>query len=215
MLPRGDGVRVTLSDGSSFDVSHELHYELSLESGHSLSAEEAGRLRFAASLREAQERALALLARSQHTRKELGQKLERRGYPAEVVSLVIARLDELRYLDDARAAGLWVEHRLERHPEGRAALLAGLLRHGVPRETAVEAVDARLPPSEEVVVARRVLARLYSTAAALEALRGEPGRSRALARLATRGFSRASSRAALPARAPNGEREDDRGEEEG
>ena len=183
--------------------------------GRMLSTEALERLRFDASLRDAELRALALLSKSQLTRKSLRRKLERRLYPAEVVSRVLARLEELRYLDDARAAGLWVEHRLERHPEGRAALLKGLLRNGVPRETAEEAVDSRLPRAGEAAVARRVLAKLYPTSSARRSLSEEPERSRALARLASRGFSRASARAALPGRASHPEAEWGGAEEEG
>jgi regulatory protein len=199
VLSRRGGVRVSFSDGSSLDVSHELRRRYSIESGRSLDPVTLERLRFDSSLGEAEERALSFLARSLHTRSALARKLKARGFSPPVVASALSRLEELGYLDDTRAASRWVEHRLERHPEGRAALLKGLLRNGVPRDIAEEVVDAHVRPEGEIDVARRVLARLYPTAESLRALASEPERSRALSRLLTRGFSRASARAALGA----------------
>jgi len=163
-----------------------------------------------AEVRDAAARALLLLARSQHTLRDLRLKLERRRYSPGAIRRVLERLEELGYLDDARAADTWVERRLERHPAGRASLLAGLGRHGVSRETAEEAVDAHLPLHAEEEVARRVLRKLYPSEEARENLARGPERDRAMRKLLARGFSRASARKALP----GGTGEEDWGPEE-
>ena len=203
--PRADSFRVALSDGSSFDIPIEFRRAHALASGLVVQPELLEALRAESAFLAAERRALALLARSVHTRAALGRKLELRGFEPQVVRRVLERLAELGYLDDARAAELWVEQRLERHPEGRAALLHGLLRHGVPRSTAEAAVDAGLPSAQEVEVARRVLLKLYGGGAALDEA---TERRRALARLLQRGFSRAAARAALQGHAGDDELDD-------
>ena len=154
--------------------------------------------------REALSRAVGLLARSRHTKRALELKLERRGYERPVIRRVIDRLSELGYLDDEGAAESWLARRLERHPEGRGALLAGLLRNGVPREMAEGLLDRYLSPEQEVEAALRVLRRLYPSERSRLSLGREPERSGALRKLLSRGFSRRAARLALPARTGQG-----------
>ena len=107
---------------------------------------------------DAERKACELLARAPTTRRRLEQKLRGRGFGAELVERVIARVTELGYLDDTSFAESWVRFRLERHPEGRAALCAGLQRRGIDRATA-EAVVGRVSEADELAAAQRVAAR--------------------------------------------------------
>jgi SOS response regulatory protein OraA/RecX len=173
---------------------------LSLEPGTRLDADAVRGLRGASLVREAMARALSLLSRSRHTTRALSLKLQRRGFEAPVIERTIERLTELGYLDDEEAARSWLAHRMERHPAGRGALLAALLRHGVPRETAERVVGAGLPPEAEAEAARRVLRRMYPSEGSRAELDREPGRSVALRKLLARGFSRQSARLALRGR---------------
>ena len=56
------------------------------------------------------ESALRLLARRDHSRRELEVKLASRGFSAGEVQRALVRLNELGYLDDARAAATLAEH---------------------------------------------------------------------------------------------------------
>lgn len=189
---------MVLTDGSSLDVSPSTLSHVRLVPGCTLQGDEIRALRDDAEARQAEERALGLLSKARHTRQALRRKLERRGYAAAAVERALGRLAELGYVNDEAAAEGWLQHRIERHPEGRAALLIGLLRHGVPREIAERAVEAHLPAATEAEVARRYLRKLYPGADARERLLSEPERSRALRKLLSRGFSRPAARRALP-----------------
>lgn len=181
---------------------------VSIHAGAILDPETLCSLRHESASREALGRALALVARSRHTRRALEAKLERRGYEPAVIRRVIDRLCELGYLDDEAAAESWLSRRVERRPEGRLALLSGLLRNGVPRDMAERLLDRHLSPEQEAHAALRVLRRLYPTEQSRSSLCREPARSGALRKLLSRGFSRKAARLALPPRTGRGEDEE-------
>lgn len=197
MEPAGSAVRLRFSDGSSLVLPPEALPSIPLERGTRLEGETLRQLRAASRERLAVARALSLVSRSRHTARGLALKLERRGFEPDAVRRAVERVTELGYLDDEEAARSWLEHRLERRPAGRGALLAGLLRNGVPRETAERVVDEALPPEAEAEAARRLLERLFPTTRARRALEGEPARSAALRKLESRGFTRQAARLAL------------------
>jgi regulatory protein len=126
-------------------------------------------------------KAVELLALRPHFRAELAAKLARRGYPEEEVEAALDRLTREGFLDDAKTARDFVEHRRETHGEGRRRLAAELARRGAPAAAVDEAL-ADLTPDDDLAAARE--------AAAVWARRGgvDP---RALARhLERKGFSR-------------------------
>ena len=125
---------VTLSDGSSFFVLK--HIARHLYGGCEVSLRSMEQLQFRSQKQKANQAALSFLARSAHSVRGLQQKLIRRGVKGDLLALVLQELGEAGYLDDHRFAGEWLQSRLRRHPEGRVALYAGLLRRGVSREIA-------------------------------------------------------------------------------
>lgn len=59
-------------------------------------------------------KALELLARREHTRLELRQKLLQRGFPADPIELVLEQLVEERLIDEARFAELYASARADK-----------------------------------------------------------------------------------------------------
>ncbi len=76
---------------------------------------------------------------------EVRQRLRRRGLEPEGVDEVVARLQELGFLDDAAFAGFWIENRESFRPRGRRLLELELRQRGV--ET--EALEERLSTLDE------------------------------------------------------------------
>jgi regulatory protein len=74
---------------------------------------------------------------------ETRRRLVQLGYPAGLVEAVLAQLVELRYLDDAEFARLWVESRDRARPRGEAALRRELVLKGVAREVIDEVLAGR------------------------------------------------------------------------
>jgi len=96
----------------------------------------------------AYDKAVELLARRAHFRRELAVKLAARGYPDEEIEETLARLAAHGYLDERDTARQWLEARLARGPEGRIRLAAELSRRGAEPEVVDEVLAERLPEDD-------------------------------------------------------------------
>ena len=182
----GERIKLRLSDGSCFFICEEDLRDqgispFELVPGLQLSGALIRRLKEGSVRRQAREKALDLLARAPHTTFSLRLKLLKRGFDAPIVEEVLNFLREKEYLDDRRFAESWLRARTERRPEGRALLVSGLLRKGLHREVAEDAVDDFLTPDVEQEHARRALDKLKRS--------GETDPDRLMRKLAARGFS--------------------------
>jgi len=84
--------------------------------------------------------ALALLARSEHSRFLLRQKLLQRDFDPATIASTLDELETAGALSDERYAESWVRSRLRGHPEGRSRLVAGLRSRGIDASLAEDAV---------------------------------------------------------------------------
>jgi regulatory protein len=141
--------------------------------------------------REAYAKAVDLLSRRPHFRRQLADKLSRRGFDEAVVESVLDRLESHRYLDDRQTTRDFVESKLSRGPLGRRRLAADLAKRGAPREIADE-VLAELLPDDDRAAARQA-------AEAWLARRRAPKPQALAGYLERRGFSPAAIWAALDA----------------
>jgi regulatory protein len=121
---------------------------------------------------------------------EVRRRLATAGYRTELVEASIARLSELRYLDDEAFARAWVESRDRAHPRGEHALRRELQLKGVDRTIVDAVLEERAGDAgagePDLAAAERLLAR---NRAALERV-ADPRRrrQRAYALLARHGF---------------------------
>jgi regulatory protein len=83
--------------------------------------------------------ALRLLARREHSARELRRKLRERGHLEEFVDAVLAELERERLLDDARFADALIASRIGRG-QGPMRLLAELRERGVAEAIAEQAL---------------------------------------------------------------------------
>ncbi|MDA8018075.1 MAG: recombination regulator RecX [Thermoanaerobaculia bacterium] len=91
------------------------------------------------------EKALDLLARRSHFRRELERKLTRRGYDEFEIEETLERLTQGGWLDDVRTAEEFVATRLRRGPVGPAKLRTELRARGVDDDDARRVVAAAQP----------------------------------------------------------------------
>jgi regulatory protein len=134
--------------------------------------------------------ALALLAGRDFGRAELARRLERRGYPAEVVAAVVEGLVAERLLSETR----FVEQFIRQHAgrgHGPARIRAELRERGVPEDEIEAGLDAAT--EDWAALAREVRRRRFGLS--------PPGdyaeRARQARFLQYRGFSNEQIRAAL------------------
>ena len=111
-----------------------------LNPGQYLSADALDTLAGAEEREAAMAAALRLIGQRARSVAELRTRLLRRDYPPAIVERVIARLKELRYLDDAAFAQRWIETRQRTSPRGAALLQRELRQHGIAGPVAEQAV---------------------------------------------------------------------------
>lgn len=161
----GRAFEVTLVDGSFFCVTRELAEEAGLREGDEWDGERLHRLAERSEHRLAYERALSLLARREHSRKQLADKLSQREFSGSVVEAALNELEREGSLSDRRFAEEWVEARLRRTPNGVGWLRAALQQRGVSRDVAEPAIRRVAERNPELFdsAAERALSRLLRT----------------------------------------------------
>lgn len=146
---------------------------LRLEPGLELDETEIPLLALASEAREAEKRALALLARAEQSSYLLRCKLEQRGFSSRAASIAIEKLSAARLLDDKRFAVAYAASRLAHRgsrAEGPASLMRALRERGIERSTAAEAIAELVGAETEPEARERALG-----AAAAKALKRSLG----------------------------------------
>ncbi len=101
--------------------------------------------------------AVRYLARWDRTAAQVERFLLGKGASPAQTKETIARLSDLRYLNDGAYAERWIETCLARRPMGRERLEAELLLKGVPEAVAGRAIRSALRDLDEEALARRAL----------------------------------------------------------
>jgi regulatory protein len=102
-----------------------------LRSGARLAATDLDAIHSAQAREDAMASALRLVSYRQRSEKELRDRLRRRGTPDAVIDSTLARLKELRLVDDAAFATAWVENRDSFQPRSARLLATELRAKGV------------------------------------------------------------------------------------
>ena len=89
----------------------------------------------------AYDKAVSLLAIREHTKKELKEKLENKGYREDEISSSLERLENEGYISEERFAEVFIRSRLKKSPEGRSVLLCRMMEKGCPRDISSNAID--------------------------------------------------------------------------
>ncbi|MDQ0239837.1 regulatory protein RecX [Arthrobacter bambusae] len=101
---------------------------------------------------------LRQLTNSPKSRLQLARKLAERNVPEEVAEAVLDRFEEVRLIDDADFAEMWVRSRSQSRKLARGALRRELADKGIDTETAEQAL-AQVSDDDERNAARDLVAR--------------------------------------------------------
>jgi regulatory protein len=110
----------------------------------------------------AYDQAAKLLGARPHFRKQLHEKLARRGYENGEIEVALDHLTSLGYLDDAKLAAQVATDRATRAGEGARRVRAELLRRGADEGVIADAITGAIPTDDReaaLETARRHLAR--------------------------------------------------------
>jgi regulatory protein len=94
---------------------------------------------------------------------EVKTKLKEKGFDDEIIENTVARLKELRYLNDSEFAKLWVESRMKARPVGSSLLKKDLREKGIEGEAAEKAIEESSVVYNEFDAALKIAERRLGT----------------------------------------------------
>jgi len=157
---KGAFTEVSISTGASFFISDDDYLKFSFAKGDSVSSDVLEQLELGHKIIVCRKKALDLLSLTEHSAFTLSTKLRQRGFEADTIRLVLAELEEKKYLDDRRFARIWVSSRLKKNPAGRSILVAGLRAKGISQQDAEDVVAELVDDEALLVGAARVYEKL-------------------------------------------------------
>ncbi|OGU09778.1 MAG: hypothetical protein A2W29_08010 [Gemmatimonadetes bacterium RBG_16_66_8] len=185
--PRRPGYRILEVDRGRFaSLPEEALQDLALVPGMPLPPPTLERLQHLADVEAAHRAALRAQARRPHASRDLRRRLILKQHPPAAVDAAVARLAGQGVIDDRRFAEHYVATRAARG-RGPARLLKDLLRQGLERRMAEEAVRATLL-AEQIDVERTLRLVAERRVAGLSALPPAVKRRRLAAYLSRRGY---------------------------
>jgi regulatory protein len=126
--------------------------------------------------------AYAMLARQPHSRAQVREKLERKGFVEELIEDCLKRLDSLGYLDDEQVARRWAQVMLRDRCWGILKAEQKLQQRGITHDLARQAVDEAQKEFSQIDGARQALAGRFSE-------RGDVSLAKVVNFLRSRGFT--------------------------
>ena len=180
--------RVEVEVGAeTFIVAPEFVVRAGLKPGDSLTTERRHALETESAVVRAFDRGLLLLSHRARARTELARRLTKIGFAPSAVDAALDRLGRLGYLDDASFARQFARGRVLGRGQSRHRIRSELLRKGVDRGTADDAIEDTLAAEDvdEGAIIERIAAKKLRSLAKLD---GPTRRRRLYAFLARRGF---------------------------
>ena len=136
-----DKIHILIDGGYQTTVDALYFSTCGVRDGAELTADEAAEFVRQAHFRRAFNKASSLLSYQNRTRRQLLERLTP-DFGAEAAEAAVARLEELRLLDDRKYAESYADELLRRKKMSPRRILQELLSRGIGRETAEEAVAA-------------------------------------------------------------------------
>lgn len=153
-------IRIELSSGRHAVLEPAEVDHAALVEGARWSEETVRSIEYCRAFACARREALRHLARREHSRRDLADRLERRGHDSALVEMTLDQLESDGWLDEARFLEARLDEWLRRPAHGRAYLLARLEQAGVDADEARIAMDRLYSPEAERAAAVRVAASL-------------------------------------------------------
>ena len=147
---KGGKYRIWLNDSPAFLLYPSEMRELKVIEGEELSEEQERRIREEILPKRAVSRCIHILGRQDKTEKQIIDKLREEEYPEETAILAAERMKELRFLDDLRYCGMYIEGR--KQTKSAAQMTMELARKGVSEDVIRQALEeADMPESGDLI----------------------------------------------------------------
>jgi len=138
-------------------ISDTMVLDFNLREGNEISEEELRKVITSEDQNKVKDKALELLGRRLHSRRELKIKLEKKDYLEEQIKKTLDELEQKGYLDNLEFARELVRLRQEKSPKGSIYLKKELYQKGIPEEMIEKVILEEYPLAREIEVAGAVL----------------------------------------------------------
>lgn len=185
---RGEKIHLHIDGEYFLTVDNGYLAELGVYNGMNVDCEDIEKLRLDIGARRAYNKAVDLLSRRDHSKKELLDKLRQKGY-GEYALQAVEKLADYGYVDDRRFAFTFAEELIRLKAYGRKRVEQELYRKGIGRDIISEVVSECEFPSERLA---EIIERKYS-----RYLNDEKGVNKTVNALLRLGYSYAEIRDAI------------------
>lgn len=158
-------ISVFLDGRYAFSLDQELAVKLGLHTGLDIDQARMQTITVEAERRKALDASFNLLSYRGRSRREIEDRLKRKGVNPEVIGETVRRLTELGLLDDTRFAEAFARDRLEFAHKGRRVIYAELRKKGISKPVVEQALSGA--PDEDKSAAE-LLEKVSRRYAALE-----------------------------------------------
>lgn len=137
---RKDKIHISIDGEYVMTVDAVFWYSLGVPNKSEIDDEELAELKSSVNSRRAYNKAIDLISRREHSRKEIIDKLKQRGY-GEVADETADSLEEKGYLDDERFAKMFAQELKNRRGFGKRRISQELYFKGIDRDTIYEVLE--------------------------------------------------------------------------
>lgn len=148
-------LKVMLSDGSFFLFRTSYLSEDSLKNCTTdtyIAQDTLDSFAFAAKCYEVEKKAMYYLARTEYCSYQLKTKLKDKGFPKDAIEAVIEYLQSKNYVSDERYCEVWLRNRTKNHFESKTILLQSLIKKGVNKKIAENAIKNFFEENDEDIL---------------------------------------------------------------
>ena len=135
-----DKIHISVDGEYSFTVDETYFLSMGIYNGKEVDSDELEEIRETINVRRAYNYAVSLLARRDHSEKELMEKLSRKGY-TDGAEEAVEKLRNSGYVSDERFARLYVRELRSLKKYGKRRIEQELYRKGIDRDIISEALD--------------------------------------------------------------------------
>ena len=135
-----DKIHISVDGEYSFTVDETYFLSMGIYNGKEIDSDELEEIRETVNVRRAYNYAVSLLARRDHSEKELMEKLSRKGY-TDGAEAAIEKLRNSGYVSDERFAKLYVRELRSLKKYGKRRIEQELYRKGIDRDIISEVLD--------------------------------------------------------------------------
>ena len=184
---RNPGRRSIFLDGEyAFGLDVENVIRFNLHENDSIDTEVIESLLMAEEKKSAKEQALRLLAYRARSEKEIGERLQKKGYDSEIIMGVVAELKRLNFLNDRQFALSFVRDKMITKPMGPYLIRLELKKKGIPESFIQAAIEEAYREDSPQQIAATLGRKKISQQPTLPLIKRK---QRTAAFLARRGFS--------------------------